>query len=191
MYFLRHGNTERQDELQKILASYDYKNDMKRNLTAKGRQQARRRKRQLGNLAFDLCIVSPPKRCRQTADFLLGDSKIEMIEVSTLYPAPKGETGKLMWDVFKKLLYAPLSVYLQSEIGEVMVENGEVNAETIRRIILECPQEPKCVLVVDHAVTLQATGQNFTIDRELFSHSVGEVQGFVIDTVSQRATIIN
>lgn len=191
MYFLRHGNTERQSELQKILESYDYKNDIKRNLTAKGRQQARKRREQLGNPVFDLCVVSPPKRCKQTAGILLGDSKIKMIEVPTLYSTPKEETGKLMWEVFRELLYAPLPTYLQSEIGEIIIENGKVNAEAIRRVISECLTEPECVLVAGHAVTLQATGQNFTTDRELFYHSVGEVEGFVIDTVSQRATIIN
>jgi len=190
MYFLRHGNTERQDELQKILESYDYEYDMKRNLTAKGRQQARRRKRQLGNPVFDLCVVSPPKRCKQTAEILLGDSQIEMIEVPTLYPAPEGEAGKLMWEVFRELLYAPLSVYLESKIGEVMVENGKVNAEAIRRIIANYPAEPQRILIVDHAVTLQATGQNFTIERWPFSRSVGEVEGFMIDAPSKTATII-
>lgn len=191
MYFLRHGNTERQDEIQDIMARCDYEDDMKRNLTAKGKQQARERREQLGNPAFDLCIVSPPERCRQTAGFLLGDSEAEMIEVPSLYPAPRGETGKSMWGAFRELMYAPLSVYLQSEISEVILKNGRVNAEAIRKIISSHPTEPECILVVDHAVTLQATGQNFTTDRGLFSHKVGEVEGFVIDTASKRATIIN
>lgn len=191
MYFLRHANTE--GDVKKVLEARNWEADVARSLTPKGIRQAIARRKQLGNLAFDLCIVSPAKRCWQTAQLLIGDSPNVVLvieEVPTLYPISKGEVGKLMWDAFEELLYAPLDVYLQSKAGEAIAENGRVNAEAIKRVISNCPYKPQRILIVDHAVTLQAAGQHFTTDQRLFSQKVGEVEGFMIDTASQKATII-
>ena len=181
LYFFRHANVERQNDLRAILANLDYEKDLKRDLTEKGIKQAELRRKQLRNLVFDLCLISPAKRCRQTAQILLGDcAEIPIIEVPTLYLSPKTPNGKLMWRTFEKLLYESLSVYLKSETSEILLRNGVENGNAIKKIIAEHSPTPRNVLIVDHAVTLQAAGSQFTSDTEVFNSKVGKVEGFKI-----------
>lgn len=182
LYFLRHANAEGGDDLETILATLDYQRDLRRGLTEKGVEQARLRREQLGNLVFDLCIISPAKRCRQTAQILLGNYvEIPIIEVPTLYSSPEAPNGKLMWQTFGKLLYEPLPVYLKSEAGKILLRDGIENGNAIKRIIAEYPPSPQKVLIAGHAVTLQAVGSQFTSDTEVFDSRVGEVEGFKIE----------
>jgi len=182
MYFFRHANAEGSVDLGTILANLEYRKDLKRGLTEEGMEQAQLRRKQLGDLVFDLCIVSPAKRCRQTAQILMGNCvEIPVIELPTLYPSPKAPNGELMWQTFEKLLYEPLSVYLESEAGEIFLQNGIENGDAITRIIAEHSPTPQNVLIVDHAVTLQAAGSQFTSDIEIFNFKVGEAEGFKIE----------
>ncbi len=191
MYFFRHANAEKSVDLETILATLDYQKDLERGLTGKGVEQARLRRKQLGNLVFDLCIVSPAKRCRQTAQILIGNCvEIPVIELPTLYPSPKAPNGELMWRTFGKLLYEPLSAYLKSEAGEIFLQNGVENGNAIRRIIAEHSPTPQNVLIADHAVTLQAAGSQFTSDTEIFNFRVGEAEGFKIEMDTEEIVLL-
>ncbi len=191
LHFFRHANAEGSDDLETILATFDYQTDLERGLTEKGMRQAQLRQDYLGDLLFDLCIVSPAKRCRQTAQRLIGyGMKIPIIELPTLYPSPEAPNGKLMWKTFRRLLYEPLSAYLKSEAAEIILQNGVENGNAIKRIIAEHSPAPRNVLIVDHAVTLQAAGSQFTSDIEIFNFKVGEAEGFKIEMNTGEITLL-
>lgn len=191
LYFLRHANAKGSDDLETILATLDYQRDLKRGLTEKGNEQARLRRKQLGNLIFDLCLISPAIRCLHTTHILLANCvETPIIEVPTLYFSPKAPNGKLMWQIFQEFLYKPLSEYLKSRAGEILLQNGVENGNAIKRIIAEHSPTPRNVLIAGHAVTLQAAGSQFTSNIKVFNFNIGEAEGFKIEMNTGKIVIL-
>lgn len=151
LVFVRHGNDNKAPV------------DDQRLLTHIGEAQSltfRDKARDLGLSPFDLVLCSPKTRTKQTAVIIApGVTLIELPELSTDIP---GEDGALLNETYARLKYAPLGVYLlEPGMTGVMMRYGHAAHMAIDSAVAKAAN-PDRVLVVGHAVLLNAIGWYLT-----------------------------
>jgi len=177
VYFIRHGNAMKAKE------------DRDRQLSSKGIEQAQKRGKQLRSINFDKVIASPAIRCIATAEIVSGDC--EITPIASLYIPPVETADGLAIDqAFNRLGYASLSKYLESEAKEALERYSQENASEIRRI--ETQDRVSNLLVLGHAVLIQAIIMNFVNDNQLvLTADIGETEGLLLDTETGKITLIS
>lgn len=134
--------------------------DHERPLSERGRQQARERGGKIGDPSFDLVLLSPTRRTKETALYLrerenhVPRTELTLTELFT----PKSEDGEVLDDMFARLKYAPLDVYRQEPPAKVgcLRRFGDTAWSAILKKIEETGATS--VLVVGHAVLLPQIG---------------------------------
>lgn len=150
LYILRHGETEwnREDRVQGRMDSP---------LTEKGMKDIASMAEELSFIPIDICYTSDLPRAKKTAEGLINDRKIQIIEEEALRELPLGPwEGKL----FKEVQKDPLSV-VYFETPERFSFPGLVNFHDlykgIEEFIRKLEKDPKDhVLIVAHGVSIRA-----------------------------------
>ena len=73
LYVLRHGITQ-WNKLKKVQGAVDIP------LAPEGIELAKKTGEALKDIHFDICFTSPLTRAKQTAQYVLGDKKVQIIE---------------------------------------------------------------------------------------------------------------
>lgn len=164
--FVRHGNTDRSDR------------DEDRRLTEKGREQARIFKARY-RLAPQLALSSNAHRALETASVILEGQECPINVLAELYLA----VGKVETDAINGLFavhgYAPLATYIAAD-PEFFERYATRAAALIRKHAESAGADD--VMVVGHAILLNAIGLEFSNDPRLLTAFIGEVEGFTIET---------
>ncbi len=163
--FLRHGEADK-----------SLPNHRLHPLSAKGREQAKERRAQLGNPQFDLVIHSPLLRTKQTACLVAGlEEDAQTIVVSDLFPQEEDPRTVVLNQAFEKLGHASLHRYYE-EAGREMQSLGNDAAREIREAINQ--SNASNVLVVGHGMLLQVLCIAFTgKDNPFMDQVLNECQG--------------
>lgn len=173
--FIRHGNAEKG------------KVDIARPLNEKGRKQTQARRKKLGGTRFDLAITSPAVRCRQTAEILVEETNTPIVELQELYTAADVE---IMWQVYERLVDAPLEAYLESEARELICAYGKSNAAKILAIIERYGKGIQNVLIAGHTPLSQSIGYAITKFPSLLSIRTDGAEGFQINLNTRGVVLI-
>jgi len=168
--FVRHGNTNKAE------------NDLDRQLTDRGHQQAIHRGKRLAlGSTFDLGLSSHAVRAIVTRTLLLeaqdDPEGIPVTEAAELY-APTGEDGDRLDE-----LVAEIGSYLFRPYWEKDAKLFQRYAGPAIRKIRDAAMETDArnILVVGHAILLNALGFMLTSDVRLLDFEIGECQGFVLE----------
>ena len=149
-------------------------NDMNRELTALGREQAVTRGLSLPE-KFDLVISSPTMRTRQTAAIVAAiDDMADIIVCDGLY-TPKGSDGEAMNKLFEELGYSPFRKYV-NRAADLFCRYGEGAIKDIHDILNDHPDAGN-ILIVGHAVLLNSLGQQLNDSQSIIDYSFGECGG--------------
>lgn len=179
--FVRHG---------KALAAGEDGRDINRVLGEKGIAQAVSRKKQMGDIVFDLVLSSPAPRAHKTAAIVTGKPKNHIVVVEALYPQPDdGGIGTAIDKLFNRphLGYAPVSKYEAEPNGEGdVLMDWAYDAYTMCDIAIGRAGKNETVGIFGHAVCLPATGMAFCdgypklvdVIKEI---NLKECEGFVIN----------
>ena len=150
LYILRHGETEwnREDRVQGRMDSP---------LTEKGLEDIASMAEELSFIPIDICYTSDLPRAKKTAEGLINDRKIQIIEEEALRELPLGPwEGKL----FKEVQKDPLSVvYFETpdQFSLPGLENFHDLYEAMGKFIRKLEKDPKDhVLIVAHGVSIRA-----------------------------------
>jgi broad specificity phosphatase PhoE len=171
IYFIRHGKTGKAKE------------DGNRKLTRKGQRQAKKLGESLRDVRFDLVLSSTAQRCIQTARNILGDKSQTIIINADLYvPGIETPDGKAIDTAFNQIGYQSYTAYMKTEARDGLSRYGQKNADTIEQIIQDQAVPPQNVLVVGHAVLLQAIAAKFAADEDdlPFHINIGEAEGIEV-----------
>lgn len=150
LYILRHGETEwnREDRVQGRMDSP---------LTEKGLEDIASMAEELSVIPIDICYTSDLPRAKKTAEGLINDRKIQIIEEEALRELPLGPwEGKL----FKEVQKDPKSVvYFETpdRFSFPDLENFHDLYKGIEEFIRKLERDPKDhVLIVAHGVSIRA-----------------------------------
>lgn len=143
IYYVRHGQSE--DNKKSDLKGFIVQTDAP--LTDKGKEQARETADKLADVDFDIILVSPLTRTKQTAEIIKGDRDIPMIVESGLEER-KGQHGVRMGNDLRDTFRFDYdySKYPQIETLDDLFDRAE---RTMKMI--ETKYAGKTVLVVAHA----------------------------------------
>lgn len=126
-------------------------------LTAKGLEDIASMAEELSHIPIDICYTSDLPRAKKTAEGLINDRKIQIIEEEALRELPLGPwEGKL----FKEVQKDPLSiVYFETpdQFSLLGLENFHDLYEAMGKFIRKLEKDPKDhVLIVAHGVSIRA-----------------------------------
>lgn len=147
--------------------------DALRPLSALGVEQARKRRRALGDPRFDIIAASSAARTISTAALVSEVVESSVIKFDALYSDTTSEQGRVLDALFEKLLYAPCSAYYAQEGGEVVREHGVAAWAVVRDLLTKTII--RSMLVVGHAVLLPAMAQVACIGKPVLVEQLGEL----------------
>lgn len=93
-----------------------HKNDLLRPLSERGKAQAAERRTKLNDPTFDLILISPAGRTRETDWIVNGGAETKTIEIPELLPPPDPAIDEIVG----RIGYTPLDTYL--DIGHIGVQ---------------------------------------------------------------------
>ncbi|MDO8518463.1 MAG: histidine phosphatase family protein [bacterium] len=147
--------------------------DILRPLGALGVEQARKRRQTLGAPTFDIIAASPAVRTVSTAALVSETLESSVIKFDALYSDTTSEQGKVLDALFEKLLYAPCSAYYAQQGGEVVREHGIAAWAVVYNLLIHV--HIRSMLVVGHAVLIQAMGQAICAGKTEMVERLGEL----------------
>lgn len=167
---IRHGKTD------KAFSSYHRAHP----LSSEGVCQALNCRIALGRPRFDLVLCSILRRSRETALIVANTSRSSLTGIPGLFYEVEDPRGVALDQAFEELGYVSLQDYLQ--LPEVKGNIESLAKESLDHIVTKVEEvSAENILVVGHAVLLQALGREMTgKDRPFTDRRIGECQGFQI-----------
>lgn len=155
IYFVRHGET-----IWNTLKIFQGRQDSP--LTEVGINQAEKLSEYIKDIHFDKIYSSPQSRAKKTAEILLGNRKLNIIEIPELQEINMGNVEGIPRENFEKNFPEEYHNFWNNAIAyNPIAFNGESYQEVLDRVkvgLEKLIQENKngTVLVVSHGVTLKA-----------------------------------
>ena len=171
LYVLRHGVT-RWNKLKKVQGTMDIP------LAPEGIELAEKTGKALRDVPFDICFTSPLTRARQTAQCVLGDREIPVIEDKRIQEIDFGVLeGTQFKDAQGKIVSREMEIFFEDPLNFKRPENGENISDILKRtreFWIEKTTDPaladKTVLVSSHGCAVRALLQNSYQDPAHFWH---------------------
>ena len=171
LYVLRHGVT-RWNKLKKVQGTMDIP------LAPEGIELAEKTGKALRDVPFDICFTSPLTRARQTAQCVLGDREIPVIEDKRIQEIDFGVLeGTQFKDAQGKIVSREMEIFFEDPLNFKRPENGENISDILKRtreFWIEKTTDPaladKTVLVSSHGCAVRALLQNIYQDPAHFWH---------------------
>ena len=171
VYVLRHGVT-RWNKLKKVQGTMDIP------LAPEGIELAEKTGKALRDVPFDICFTSPLTRARQTAQCVLGDREIPVIEDKRIQEIDFGVLeGTQFKDAQGKIVSREMEIFFEDPLNFKRPENGENISDILKRtreFWIEKTTDPaladKTVLVSSHGCAVRALLQNIYQDPAHFWH---------------------
>ena len=171
LYVLRHGVT-RWNKLKKVQGTMDIP------LAPEGIELAEKTGKALRDVPFDICFTSPLTRARQTAQCVLGDREIPVIEDKRIQEIDFGVLeGTQFKDAQGKIVSREMEIFFEDPLNFKRPENGENISDILKRtreFWIEKTTDPaladKTVLVSSHGCAVRALLQNIYQDPAQFWH---------------------
>ena len=171
LYVLRHGVT-RWNNLKKVQGTMDIP------LAPEGIELAEKTGKALRDVPFDICFTSPLTRARQTAQCVLGDREIPVIEDKRIQEIDFGVLeGTQFKDAQGKIVSREMEIFFEDPLNFKRPENGENISDILKRtreFWIEKTTDPaladKTVLVSSHGCAVRALLQNIYQDPAHFWH---------------------
>ena len=171
LYVLRHGVT-RWNKLKKVQGTMDIP------LAPEGIELAEKTGKALRDVPFDICFTSPLTRARQTAQCVLGDREIPVIEDKRIQEIDFGVVeGTQFKDAQGKIVSREMEIFFEDPLNFKRPENGENISDILKRtreFWIEKTTDPaladKTVLVSSHGCAVRALLQNIYQDPAHFWH---------------------
>lgn len=171
LYVLRHGVT-RWNKLKKVQGTMDIP------LAPEGIELAEKTGKALRDVPFDICFTSPLTRARQTAQCVLGDREIPVIEDKRIQEIDFGVLeGTQFKDAQGKIVSREMDIFFEDPLNFKRPENGENISDILKRtreFWIEKTTDPaladKTVLVSSHGCAVRALLQNIYQDPAHFWH---------------------
>ena len=171
LYVLRHGVT-RWNKLKKVQGTMDIP------LAPEGIELAEKTGKALRDVPFDICFTSPLTRARQTAQCVLGDREIPVIEDKRIQEIDFGVLeGTQFKDAQGKIVSREMEIFFEDPLNFKRPENGENISDILKRtreFWIEKTTDPaladKTVLVSSHGCAVRALLQNIYQDPVHFWH---------------------
>ena len=171
LYVLRHGVT-RWNKLKKVQGTMDIP------LAPEGIELAEKTGKALREDPFDICFTSPLTRARQTAQCVLGDREIPVIEDKRIQEIDFGVLeGTQFKDAQGKIVSREMEIFFEDPLNFKRPENGENISDILKRtreFWIEKTTDPaladKTVLVSSHGCAVRALLQNIYQDPAHFWH---------------------
>ena len=171
LYVLRHGVT-RWNKLKKVQGTMDIP------LAPEGIELAEKTGKALRDVPFDICFTSPMTRARQTAQCVLGDREIPVIEDKRIQEIDFGVLeGTQFKDAQGKIVSREMEIFFEDPLNFKRPENGENISDILKRtreFWIEKTTDPaladKTVLVSSHGCAVRALLQNIYQDPAHFWH---------------------
>lgn len=171
LYILRHGITQ-WNKLKKVQGAMDIP------LAPEGIELARRTGEALKDVHFDICFTSPLTRAKQTAQYVLGNRIIPVIEDKRIQEI---DFGVLEGTQFKnaegKIISREMEIFFTDPLKFKRPENGEDISDILKRtgdFWKEKTMDPaladKTALISSHGCAVRALLQNIYQDHEHFWH---------------------
>jgi broad specificity phosphatase PhoE len=164
--FVRHGNTGKAER------------DEDRRLSEKGREQARNFKAKY-RVTPHLVLSSSAQRALETALVIVEGQECPIKVLTELYLAVGDIEVEIINALFAVHGYAPLATYIEADPG--FFERYAKRAAAVIRELAEAAGAND-IMVVGHAILLNVIGLEFSSDPRLLTTTIGETQGFTIDT---------
>ena len=171
LYVLRHGVT-RWNKLKKVQGTMDIP------LAPEGIELAEKTGKALRDVPFDICFTSPLTRARQTAQWVLGDREIPVIDDKRIQEIDFGVLeGTQFKDAQGKIVSREMEIFFEDPLNFKRPENGENISDILKRtreFWIEKTTDPaladKTVLVSSHGCAVRALLQNIYQDPAHFWH---------------------
>ena len=171
LYVLRHGVT-RWNKLKKVQGTIDIP------LAPEGIELAEKTGKALRDVPFDICFTSPLTRARQTAQCVLGDREIPVIEDKRIQEIDFGVLeGTQFKDAQGKIVSREMDIFFEDPLNFKRPEHGENISDILKRtreFWIEKTTDPaladKTVLVSSHGCAVRALLQNIYQDPAHFWH---------------------
>ena len=171
LYVLRHGVT-RWNKLKKVQGTMDIP------LAPEGIELAEKTGKALRDVPFDICFTSPLTRARQTAQCVLGDREIPVIEDKRIQEIDFGVLeGTQFKDAQGKIVSREMEIFFEDPLNFKRQQNGENISDILKRtreFWIEKTTDPaladKTVLVSSHGCAVRALLQNIYQDPAHFWH---------------------
>lgn len=171
LYVLRHGVT-RWNKLKKVQGTMDIP------LAPEGIELAEKTGKALRDVPFDICFTSPLTRARQTAQCVLGDREIPVIEDKRIQEIDFGVLeGTQFKDAQGKIVSREMEIFFEDPLNFKRPENGENISDILKRtreFWIEKTTDPaladKTVLFSSHGCAVRALLQNIYQDPVHFWH---------------------
>lgn len=171
LYVLRHGVTA-WNRLKKVQGAMDIP------LAQEGIDLARVTGEALKDVEFDLCYTSPLTRAKQTAECVLGDRDIPVLEDKRIQEIDfgalegtrfKDDNGKIVSEEMNTFFSDPLN-FQRPEHGENIGDILERTRSFWEEITNDPSLEDKTILISSHGCAVRALLQNVYHDPENFWH---------------------
>lgn len=171
LYILRHGITP-WNKLKKVQGAVDIP------LAPEGIELAQKTGEALQSVAFDLCFCSPLTRAKETAQYVLGNRPIPIIEDKRIQEIDFGALeGTRFKDEQGNIISREMEIFFTDPLRFKRPENGEdiedILART-REFWIEKTTDPfladKTILISSHGCAVRALLQNVYCDKGPFWH---------------------
>ena len=147
-------------------------------LAPEGIELAEKTGKALRDVPFDICFTSPLTRARQTAQCVLGDREIPVIEDKRIQEIDFGVLeGTQFKDAQGKIVSREMEIFFEDPLNFKRPENGENISDILKRtreFWIEKTTDPaladKTVLVSSHGCAARALLQNIYQDPAHFWH---------------------
>ncbi len=171
LYVLRHGVTQ-WNKLKKVQGVVDIP------LAPEGIELAKKTGEALKDVHFDICFTSPLTRARQTAQCVLGDREIFIIEDKRIREIDFGVLeGTRFKDSQGKIVSHEMEVFFEDPLNFKRPDQGENISDILKRtgdFWREITNDPrlsdKTILVSSHGCAVRALLQNVYHDEAHFWH---------------------
>ena len=171
LYVLRHGVT-RWNKLKKVQGAMDIP------LAPEGIELAEKTGKALRDVPFDICFTSHLTRARQTAQCVLGDREIPVIEDKRIQEIDFGVLeGTQFKDAQGKIVSREMEIFFEDPLNFKRPENGENISDILKRTrefwiekTTDLALADKTVLVSSHGCAVRALLQNIYQDPAHFWH---------------------
>ena len=152
IYIIRHGETD-----WNVLRKFQGRTDIP--LNENGRQVAAWTKEGLKDVAFDLVYTSPLRRAKETAQIIVGDRQIPIIEEERIiemnFGSYEGVEARLQDDNLKRFFKAP-EQYRAPEGGESIEEVLQRAGEFLEELYSDERLSNSTILMSTHGAMLSA-----------------------------------
>ena len=129
LYVLRHGVTQ-WNKLKKVQGAVDIP------LAPEGIELAKKTGEALKDIHFDICFTSPLTRAKQTAQYVLGDKKVPIIEDKRIQEIDFGVLeGTQFKDAQGKIISHEMEIFFTDPLKFKRPENGENISDILKQEI--------------------------------------------------------